>query len=186
MWANLPLFPPAASKMAHQVDYLYFFLIGTTAFFTILIVTLICFFGWRYRHKKHPVATQIEGSNALELTWTLIPTAIAMFIFVWGAIIYFVETRPPRDAMEVYVVGKQWMWKFQHQEGQREINVLHVPVDRDVRLIMTSQDVIHSFFVPSSMSAISSPGLFAPGARCRLLGPGEGVEETPRWAWPVV
>ena len=149
MWANLPLFPPAASKMAHQVDYLYFFLIGTTAFFTILIVALICFFAWRYRRKKHPVATQIEGSNALELAWTLIPTAIAMFIFVWGAILYFVQTRPPRNAMEVYVVGKQWMWKFQHQEGQREINVLHVPVDRDVRMIMTSQDVIHSFFVPA-------------------------------------
>ena len=72
-----------------------------------------------------------------------------MFIFVWGAIIYFAETRPPRNAMEVYAVGKQWMWKFQHQEGQREINVLHVPVDRDVRMIMTSQDVIHSFFVPA-------------------------------------
>ena len=149
MWSNLPLFPPAASKMAHQVDYLYFFLVGLTAFFTILVAGLICFFAWRYRRKKNPVATQIEGSNALELAWTLIPTGIAMFIFVWGAAIYFSETRPPRNAMEVYVVGKQWMWKFQHQEGQREINVLHVPLDRDVRMIMTSQDVIHSFFVPA-------------------------------------
>ncbi|MGA2963056.1 MAG: cytochrome c oxidase subunit II [Candidatus Korobacteraceae bacterium] len=149
MWSNLPLFPPAASKMAHQVDYLYFFLVGTTAFFTLLIVAMVGFFSWRYRRKKNPVATQIEGSNALEMTWTLIPTVIAMFIFVWGAALYFSETRPPRNAMEVYAVGKQWMWKFQHQEGQREINVLHVPVDRDVRMIMTSQDVIHSFFVPA-------------------------------------
>src|SRR5208337_4349356 len=149
MWSNLPLFPPAASKMAHQVDYLYFFLVGTTVFFTVLIVSLVCFFAWRYRAKKNPVATQIEGSNALEAAWTLIPTGIAMFIFVWGAMIYFAETRPPRDAMEIYAVGKQWMWKFQHEEGQREINVLHVPVGRDVRMIMTSQDVIHSFFVPA-------------------------------------
>jgi cytochrome c oxidase subunit II len=69
-------------------------------------------------------------------------------IFVWGAIIYFQMRTPPRDAAEIYVVGKQWMWKIQHVEGQREINELHVPVDRDVKLIMTSQDVIHSFFVP--------------------------------------
>ena len=68
-----------------------------------------------------------------------------MVIFVWGAVIYFKERTPPRGATEVYVVAKQWMWKLQHEEGQREINELHVPVGRDVKLIMTSQDVIHSF-----------------------------------------
>src|SRR6185369_602967 len=86
---------------------------------------------------------------ALEITWTVIPLAITMVIFVWGAAIYFMESRPPKDAMEIYAVCKQWMWKFQHVEGPRESNTLHVPIDRDVRLIMTSQDVIHDVFVPA-------------------------------------
>ncbi len=96
-----------------------------------------------------PHPTQIEGSLPLELTWTLIPLGICMIFFAWGSLIYFQEGRPPKGAMEVYAVGKQWMWKFEHETGQREINQLHVPIDRDVRMIMSSQDVIHSFFVPA-------------------------------------
>jgi cytochrome c oxidase subunit 2 len=149
MWTNLPLFPPSASSMAQHVDRLYFFLVGLTAFFTFLVAFLIVLFAFRYRRKRHPVAKQIEGSNALEAAWTLIPLGIAMVIFVWGAAIYFTGSRAPRGSMEIYAVGKQWMWKFQHTEGQREINTLHVPVNRDVRMIMTSQDVIHDFFVPA-------------------------------------
>jgi cytochrome c oxidase subunit 2 len=72
-----------------------------------------------------------------------------MVIFLWGAVVYFRGHTPPRDSTEVYVVAKQWMWKLEHAEGQREINELHVPVGQDVKLIMTSQDVIHSFFVPA-------------------------------------
>jgi len=149
MWSNLPLFPTQASTQAGQVDALYFFLVAVTAFFSLLIAALIVFFSIRYRHERHPVPHQIEGSTALELTWTLIPLGIAMVIFVWGAAVYFYQTRPPRGAMEIYAIGKQWMWKFQHVEGQREINQLHVPVGRDVKMVMTSQDVIHSFFVPA-------------------------------------
>ena len=99
------------------------------------------------RSIPHPV--QIEGSLPLELTWTLIPLGICMIFFAWGSLIYFQEARPPKGAMEVYAVGKQWMWKFEHETGQREINQLHVPVGRDVKMIMSSQDVIHSFFVPA-------------------------------------
>ncbi len=149
MWSNLPLFPARASTLAGHVDALYFLLVAVTAFFTILIAALILIFAIRFRKQKHPVAKQIHGSNALELTWTIIPLGISMIFFVWGAAIYFTETRPPKDSMEVYVVAKQWMWKFEHTEGQREIDELHVPEGRDVRLIMTSQDVIHSFFVPA-------------------------------------
>ncbi len=149
MWSNLPLFPAQASTHAGQVDALYFFLIAITVFFTLLIAALIVIFSIRYRRERNPVAAHIEGSTALELTWTLIPLGIAMVIFVWGAAIYFYQTRPPRGAMEVYAVAKQWMWKFQHVEGPREINELHVPVGRDVKMIMTSQDVIHDFFVPA-------------------------------------
>ena len=92
---------------------------------------------------------QIEGSLPLELAWTLIPLGICMIFFAWGSLIYFQEARPPKDAMEVYVVAKQWMWKFEYEDGQRDINQLHVPVDRDVKMIMSSQDAIHSFYVPA-------------------------------------
>jgi len=149
MWDNLPLFPAEASKLAPQVDGIFFFLVIVTIFFSALIAFLIVFFAIKYRKEKHPHAEQIEGNIPLELTWTLIPLGISMVMFVWGAGIYFIESRPPKDAMEIYAVGKQWMWKFQHVEGVREINQLHVPVDRDVKVIMSSQDVIHDFFVPA-------------------------------------
>jgi len=149
MWQNLPLFPERASTIAGHVDALFLFLVAITIFFTLLVAALIVVFAIRYRKDRQPQAQQIHGSMALEITWTVIPLAITMVIFVWGAAIYFMESRPPKDAMEIYAVGKQWMWKFQHVEGPREINTLHVPIDRDVRLIMTSQDVIHDVFVPA-------------------------------------
>jgi len=114
-----------------------------------LIFTLILVFAAKYRKRHGHQAEQIEGSTPLEIVWSVIPLCVFIVIFVWGAVIYFHERTPPRGAAEVYVVAKQWMWKLQHQEGQREINELHVPVGRDVKLIMTSQDVIHSFFVPA-------------------------------------
>ena len=84
----------------------------------------------------------------LEIVWSVIPLGLSMIMFGWGAMIFFTESRPPADSMEIYVTGKQWMWKIQHMEGPREINELHIPVDRDIRLTMTSEDVIHDFFVP--------------------------------------
>jgi cytochrome c oxidase subunit 2 len=149
MWKNLPLFPERASALAWQVDGLYFLLVAVSIFFTLLIFALIFVFAVKYRRSVHPHPVQIEGSLPLELTWTLIPLGICMIFFAWGSLIYFQEARPPKGAMEVYAVGKQWMWKFEHETGQREINQLHVPVGRDVRMIMGSQDVIHSFYVPA-------------------------------------
>ena len=149
MWQNFPLFPPRASALAWQVDGLYFLLVAVSAFFTLLIFLLIFVFAIKYRRSVHPHPVQIEGSLPLELTWTLIPLGICMIFFAWGSLIYFQEGRPPRGAMEVYTVAKQWMWKFEHEGGQREINALHVPLGRDVKMIMSSQDVIHSFFVPA-------------------------------------
>ena len=149
MWKNLPLFPEQASSMASQVDGLYFFLVSVSVFFTLLIFTLVFVFAVKYRKSAHARAVQIEGSLPLELTWTLIPLGITMIFFAWGALIYFQQARPPRGSMEVYAVAKQWMWKFEHETGQREINSLHVPLGRDVKMIMSSQDVIHSFYVPA-------------------------------------
>src|SRR2546426_3586082 len=149
MFENLPLWPTRASTGAGNVDALYIFLVALSAFMSAAIFTMILVFAARYRRRPGVEAEQIEGSNALELTWSVVPLAIFMVIFVWGAVIYFQERTPPRGATEVYVVAKQWMWKLQHEEGHREINELHVPVGRDVKMVMTSQDVIHSFFVPA-------------------------------------
>jgi len=145
-----PLFPERASTMAYRVDNLYFFLLAITAFFALLIAGLIVFFAVRYRRRApDAVGERIHGNLVLELAWTAIPLVIVMVIFVWSTSVYFAMAKAPDETLNIYVVGKQWMWKFQHLDGQREINELHVPVGRDVRLITTSEDVIHDFFVPA-------------------------------------
>jgi cytochrome c oxidase subunit 2 len=146
----LPLVPDSASTFSWKVDALYFYLSGITLFFTLLISGVLIFFVIRYRRRTpYEIPRPIAGSHKLETVWTVIPFLIAMTMFGWGARIYFEQYKPPQNAVEVYVVGKQWMWKLQHATGQREINELHVPVGRKIKLIMTSEDVIHDFFVPA-------------------------------------
>jgi cytochrome c oxidase subunit 2 len=146
----VPFAPEQASTFAPHVDALYAYLIALTAFFTLGITAAIIFFAVKYRRRQAAeLPRPVHGSMVLELTWTVIPLLISMTIFVWGASIFFKAYRAPQQAMEVYVVGKQWMWKFQHQTGQREINELHVPVGARVKLTMTTEDVIHSFYVPA-------------------------------------
>jgi cytochrome c oxidase subunit II len=150
MWSGMPLFPEQASTMAARVDALYFFLIAVTVFFSLLIAGLIVYYAVRYRRRSpDAIGASIHGGLALEVTWTVIPFIISMVIYFWGASVFFAMSRPPDETLNIYVVGKQWMWKFQHLDGQREINELHVPVGRAVKLIMTSEDVIHDFFVPA-------------------------------------
>src|SRR5262245_32498447 len=149
MQPNFPIFPEQASTMAGQVDALYLFLVLITTFFSLLIAILILFFAIKYRRTPERQAEQIHGSTLLEIVWTVIPLGISMVIFVWGALIYYHMERAPQNPLEIYAVGKQWMWKFQHPGGQREINTLHVPTGRPVKVTMISQDVIHSFFVPA-------------------------------------
>jgi cytochrome c oxidase subunit 2 len=149
MLNNFPLWPESASTIASRVDALYIFLLLVTGMMALLVFAAVIFFAAKFRHRPGVRAEQIEGSNALEITWSAIPFLVFMVIFAWGAFVFFQERTPPADATEVYVVAKQWMWKVEHAEGQREINQLHVPVGRDVKLIMTSQDVIHSFYIPA-------------------------------------
>jgi hypothetical protein len=149
MFDTFPLWPARASTTAGSVDALYIFLVGLSALVSVAIFTMIVVFAVRYRRRRGVAAEQIEGSTALEVTWSVIPLFIFVVIFVWGAVIYFNERTPPRGATEVYVVAKQWMWKLQHEEGQREINELHVPLEKKKKMILTSQDVIHSFYVPA-------------------------------------
>jgi cytochrome c oxidase subunit 2 len=150
MFSEFPLFPEQASSVASRVDAFYFFLIAVTVFFSVLIFTVLATFAVRYRRRSREERPDpIHGSLALELTWTLIPAVLVAVMFFWSADIFFVLRRPPRDAMEIKVVGKRWMWKLQHLNGQREINELHVPVGVPVKLTMTSEDVIHGFFIPA-------------------------------------
>jgi cytochrome c oxidase subunit 2 len=136
--------------MAPRVDNLYFFLVALALFFSVLIALLVIVFAVKY-HRTHPaqVGAPITGSVPLELMWSIIPFGISMIIFVWSANVFFDLQRPPDETMQVYAVGKRWMWKFQHIDGQREINELHVPVGRPVKVTMTSEDVIHDLYFPA-------------------------------------
>jgi cytochrome c oxidase subunit 2 len=150
MWEIFPLFPESASTYSGKVDALYVYLVSISAFFSLLIFALVVIFAARYRRRPgNERATQIAGVLRLELLWIGIPFALVMSMFVWGAQVFFEIHRPPDEALDVYVTAKQWMWKLQHPQGQREINALHVPVHTRVRLTMTSEDVIHSFFIPA-------------------------------------
>jgi cytochrome c oxidase subunit 2 len=144
------LFPEQASSLSSQVDYLLYFLLAVAAFFTVLIFGAITYFSVRYRRRsEHELPRPVHAGLTLEILWSVIPFGLAMVMFTWGASIFFKMHRPPDNSLQIYVVAKQWMWKLQHMQGQREINELHVPVGRPVKLIMTSEDVIHSFYVPA-------------------------------------
>jgi cytochrome c oxidase subunit 2 len=151
MGSKIPLLPEQASAIAPDVDHLALFLIAVTIFFSVLIFAAIFYFAIRYRRRSDNELPHAEhgGGMVLEIVWSVIPFGITMIMFTWGAALYFKESRPPDNALPMYVVGKQWMWKIEHMEGQREINELHIPINRPIKLTMTSEDVIHSFFIPA-------------------------------------
>ncbi|MCC7125833.1 MAG: cytochrome c oxidase subunit II [Acidobacteria bacterium] len=159
---GIPLFPEQASTFAKDVDALYLFITATATVFALGVTIAVVAFGIIYRRKHDgEVGARIEGNLPLELLWSIIPTMIAMVMFGWGASTYFHMRTPPAEAMDIYAVGKQWMWKFQHPEGQREINELHVPVGRPVRVMISSEDVLHSLFFPSFRTKMDAiPGRF--------------------------
>jgi cytochrome c oxidase subunit 2 len=146
---NFALFPPEASKIAPQMDALYFFMALVSLIGLTIVVLLIVSFSILYSKRRHPVAVQIEGSTLLEATWTIIPLGLFLVMFVWGALIYFRVYTPPANSMNIYVVGKQWMWKAEHPGGQHEINALHIPTGQAIQLTLISQDVFHSFSIPA-------------------------------------
>ena len=149
MWTDAPLLPESASTVSGQIELLYFFLWSIALFFTALVSSLVIVFAVKYRRRAGHSSHQIEGSLKLEIFWSVVPLLIGLVIFFWSAKLYIETSTPPRSAMDIYVTGKQWMWRLQHPQGQREINELHVPVGEPVRLTMISEDVIHSFFVPA-------------------------------------
>jgi cytochrome c oxidase subunit 2 len=147
---SFPFQPDQASTIAKSVDELYFFLTAVTLFFTVLIFSVIFYFMIKYRRRSpDEKPKEIEGSFPLEVLWTAIPTLIVALIFIWSSTLYFQNAEAPKGSLEIFVTGKQWMWKVEHPEGQREINELHVPLGEPVKLTMTSEDVIHDFFIPA-------------------------------------
>ncbi len=147
---SLPFQPEQASSIAKSVDELYLFLTLVTVFFTALIFSVIFYFMIRYRRRSPDERPKpIDGNVPLEVLWTAVPTLIVALIFVWSSMLYFKNAEAPKGSMEIFITGKQWMWKVEHPEGQREINEVHVPLGRPVKLTMTSEDVIHDFFIPA-------------------------------------
>jgi cytochrome c oxidase subunit 2 len=154
MWPNSPFFPEQASDVARSVDNLFLFALGGLVVFSALIAILILVFATRYRRRSEDevgVDVYLENpkSHLLEIVWSVIPLALLLVLFGWGLQVYFEQNRPPANAIRFWVTGKQWMWKIQHPEGNREINELHVPVGKPIELRMISEDVIHDFFVPA-------------------------------------
>jgi cytochrome c oxidase subunit II len=146
----LPFFPEQASNFAPDVDALFTFILLTCLFFVLLVAVLVVLAAYKYRRRSPTeIGSKVEGHLVLEIGWTVIPLFIALGMFAWGAVVYVDFRTPPKDTLDIYVIGKQWMWKLQQPNGKKEINELHVPVGRDVKLIMGSEDVIHDFFVPA-------------------------------------
>jgi cytochrome c oxidase subunit 2 len=148
--AQLPFYPDQASNFAPSVDALMTFLILVSLFFAVAITAAIVFFFFKYRRKsENEVGYPIHGDMRLESLWIIVPAFLSLAMFGWGAVVYVDFRHAPQDTLDIYVIGKQWMWKIQQPNGRREINELHVPIGRDVKLVMASEDVIHDFYVPA-------------------------------------
>jgi cytochrome c oxidase subunit 2 len=163
MLFGFQLFPTQASTLAPEIDNLYIGVIGITALFAIIVVVCVTYFAIKYRdHTGDKVGAPITGSVPLELGWSLIPFFISIGIFVWASVVFFHIVRAPDQTLEIYSTGKRWMWRFQHIDGQREINELHVPVGRPVRVVFTSEDVLHDLFIPAfRVKADAVPGRYS-------------------------
>ena len=150
MQSQLPFYPEQASNFAPSVDSLMSFLILVSVFFSVAITAAIVIFFFKFHRKsKNEIGVPIHGDMRLEVMWIVVPAILSLAMFGWGAVVYVDFRHAPQDTLDVYVIGKQWMWKIQQPNGRREINELHVPVGRNIKLVMASEDVIHDFFVPA-------------------------------------
>ena len=163
MFSGFSLFPAQASTLAPEIDNLYLGIIAITAFFAVVVVIFVVYFAIKYRDDTgDKVGAPITGSVPLELGWSLIPFFISIGIFVWASVVFFHIVRAPDQTLDIYSTGKRWMWRFQHIDGQREINELHVPVGRPVRVVFTSEDVLHDLFIPAfRVKADAVPGRYS-------------------------
>lgn len=161
---GLQIIPPQASDYAAQVDYLYYALLGLSALLIVVLVGLIVVFGWRYQHDRKDVnraSVSRRTQRRIELGFMLMLAVMFFGTFYWGAHLYMTLYGETEADITINVVGKQWMWKVQHPDGTREINTLHAPVGETVKLRLTSQDVIHSFYLPAlRLKRDAVPGMY--------------------------
>ncbi len=163
MFSGFQLFPTQTSTLAPEIDHLFFGVLAITAFFALLVVVLVVYFALKYRDPTGDrIGAPVTASVLLEFGWSLIPFFIFIGIFVWASIVFFHIVRAPDQTLEIYSTGKRWMWRFQHVDGQREINELHVPLGRPVRVVFTSEDVLHDLFIPAfRVKADAVPGRYS-------------------------
>jgi cytochrome c oxidase subunit 2 len=148
--ANYPWSPPAASNFATEMDTLFYAILALSIVFAVVTFAFVIFYAIKYRvGSSADRSSPVYENMKLELIWIGAPTVLAIIFFAWGAKVYADTRIPPKDAKEIYVVGKQWMWHIQHPNGVRENNTLHVPIDTDIKLTMIAQDVIHDFYIPA-------------------------------------
>ena len=148
--ANFQLMPDQASSFAQEIDTFYLLLWVLTVVLSIGVAAAAAFLMWRYKRRSAgEIPEHIHGALLLELSWSIIPFLISMVIFAWGAKLYYQLGTAPVDSLEIYVTGKQWMWRAQHQNGVREINELHLPLGRAIKMTMTSEDVLHAYYIPA-------------------------------------
>ena len=151
---SLPFFPDRASTIAGQIDNLYFAWLILSGVVALAVAVLIVWFAIRYRRgsaANRSLADALEHDkkmHRIEIIWTVVPLVLFLAMFVWSARVYYQSVAVPKDALPIYVVAKQWMWHAEHPGGEREIDELHVPANRPIELVMTSQDVIHSLSIP--------------------------------------
>src|SRR5215813_8744614 len=162
MMDKFSLWPVQASSMAWEVDAVYLFIIAICLFFGIGVFLAVVYFVVKYRRRSEDeIPEQIEGNMPLEIFWSVAPLGIVMVIFLWGTFLFFRLTTPPAEALNFDVVGKQWMWKIQHPSGKREINELHIPVGQPIKLTITAEDVLHSFYIPAFRTKMDAvPGRY--------------------------
>jgi len=163
MLSSIPIFPAQASTFAADVDKLYFLILAVTSFFAIAVVIFVAVFAIKYQdHEGTQVGAPIHGSIPLELAWSFIPFVISIGIFAYATVVYFELVRPPAETLQIYSTGKRWMWRFQHINGRAEINELHVPKGRAVKITFTSEDVLHDIYIPAfRVKADAIPGRYS-------------------------
>ena len=147
---NFPIIPEQASTIAMRIDIYFYFLVVLCSILTIGIFTAMIVMAVKFRKKEGEDRPSVPLENMmLEIAWTIIPTIILFGLFVWGTWIYADYLNEPEGGVEFDIVGKQWMWKVQHSNGSREVNDLHIPIDTPIKLTMTSQDVLHDYYIPA-------------------------------------
>jgi cytochrome c oxidase subunit II len=147
---EMPLLPPTASEYAVRYDYLFWYITAVITIAGLGVFATLAWFSWKYMNRddgRKPI--RLLGSHKAELIWSVVPLLFFLSMYAWSVPLYNETTTPPADAPEIFVVGKQWMWKVQHPNGVREINALHLPKDKPVKITGTSEDVIHDFGIPA-------------------------------------